>query len=408
MPEATEWSAGIPLDKTQSRVIRDFPAVASTETESGMVQNIGEGDIVGREKGRATRLDKWRHEILAGYWVKYWANIGKSLFSERRSATTLAYPARSGPLLPASAPCPPRPCAGRAVGERRAVSPQQSWRVQRPLRAPRVFRGTGTDEKHCDAPARTNGRITERLPRPPRRSSRLGSRGGRPFYERVNGSGSAGGANGDGGEVLRGQCTSGAAWPVLVVVMCARGGGAGEEDKEACAVCQRGRGGRGGEGGGCSVRESGVRRGAPRIRIRKLDGERRQLHRTRRRGVSPVLLLFFSYTKTHPLHLRRRLRLHLPLPLSRRQHLPALARRRRQRAAQRAPQRQRQARRRTRLDNSPMSISSSRPGAARAARGGVREGEGCDTDDGVALRSVIGFARGVLDDAEALGAADEV
>jgi hypothetical protein len=38
----------------------------------------------------------------------------------------------------------------------------------------------------------------------------------------------------------------------------------------------------------------------------------------------------------------------------------------------------------------------------------VREGEGCDTDDGVALRSVIGFARGVLDDEEALGAADEV
>jgi hypothetical protein len=62
MPEATEWSAGIPLDKTQSRVIRDFSAVASTETESGMVQNIEEGEIVGREKGRATRLDEWRHE----------------------------------------------------------------------------------------------------------------------------------------------------------------------------------------------------------------------------------------------------------------------------------------------------------------------------------------------------------
>ncbi|KAJ7366063.1 hypothetical protein DFH08DRAFT_833425 [Mycena albidolilacea] len=200
--------------------------------------------------------------------------------------------------------------------------------------------------------------------------------------------------------------------------MCARGGGAGEEDKEAGAVCERGRGGRGGQGSGCSVRESGVRRGAPRIRIRKLDGERRQLHRTRRRGVSPVLLLFFSHldvlaplrtrlllsARQHPLHLRRRLCLHLPLPLSRRQHLPALARRRRQRA----PQRQRRARRRTRLDDSPMLISSSRPGAARAARGGVREGEGCDADDGVALRSVIGFVRGVLDDEEALGAADEV
>jgi hypothetical protein len=38
----------------------------------------------------------------------------------------------------------------------------------------------------------------------------------------------------------------------------------------------------------------------------------------------------------------------------------------------------------------------------------VREGEGCDTDDGVALCSVIGFAHGVLDDEEALGAVDEV
>jgi hypothetical protein len=67
-----------------------------------------------------------------------------------------------------------------------------------------------------------------------------------------------------------------------------------------------------------------------------------------------------------------------------------------------------------------MSISSSRPGAgleprtwrapAPAAREeeGWGEGEGWDAEDGVALRSVIGFARGVLDDEEALGAADEV
>ncbi|KAJ7804537.1 hypothetical protein B0H14DRAFT_3774323 [Mycena olivaceomarginata] len=281
-----------------------------------------------------------------------------------------------------------------------------------------AVRGTGTDEKHCDAPARTNGRITECLPRAPRRSSRFGSRGGRPFYERVNGSGSAGGANGEGGEVLRGQCTSGAAWPVLVVVMCARGGGAGEEEKEAGAVCAR----VGFAVGllasvfanwtasvdncialGDAVSPPCCCSSSPTPKRSALAPAEKS-EPTHLDVLAPLRTRLLLSARQHPLHLRRRLRLHLLLPLSRRQHLPALARQRRQRA----PQRQRRARRRTRLDDSPMSISSSRPGAARAARGGVREGEGCDADDGVALRSVIGFARGVLDDEEALGAADEV
>ncbi|KAJ7792550.1 hypothetical protein B0H14DRAFT_3160091 [Mycena olivaceomarginata] len=63
MPEATEWSAGIPLDKTQSRVIRDFSASHRQKQKAVWCRTSG-GRHCGEREGASDKTRRVATRVL--------------------------------------------------------------------------------------------------------------------------------------------------------------------------------------------------------------------------------------------------------------------------------------------------------------------------------------------------------